>query len=209
MCIALCRNALTHPANTHTHAPRQYTAARAKYREQKELENALHEQRLREQQDAEAARRAAEEQALREEFDLAAAVQEVECAVANKALEVQQEAGRQRQLQRQKEEAAAEIQRQEEAAKAAEEAAQAKKLREAEKRKQKRDKEKANKAANREAAAAASVAEAARVAEEEAKKNSATKCGQCREGVLQGKGFSVANQVFCSTACVKEFRKAK
>ena len=54
--------------------------------------------------------------------------------------------------------------------------------------------------------AASAAAAAAKAAEEEAIRNAATKCHQCQVGVLAGKGFEVAQKLFCSTACVKVFR---
>jgi peptidoglycan hydrolase CwlO-like protein len=87
-------------------------------------------------------------------------------------------------------------------------AAEAKRQKEAEKRQLKKEKEKEKKKQLRAAEAAAAAAAAAKAAAEEAVRQAGTQCGQCGVGVLPQKAFNVANNLFCSTACVAVFRKS-
>ena len=182
--------------------------AHARCRAQRVAEIAAHDSQAREAAVAAAAVREAEERAKQEEFEIAAAVQAVELAVREKEREKCAEAERQRQQQQKREQEMAAVRRKEEQEKAALEAEQARREREAEKRRLKREREKQKKAAQRQADAAAAAVAAAKAAQDEAIRNAPTKCKQCGIGVLAGKGFEVAGSLFCSTACVREFRKA-
>ena len=182
--------------------------AHARCRAQRVAEIAAHDSQAREAAVAAAAVREAEERAKQEEFEIAAAVQAVELAVREKEREKCAEAERQRQQQQKREQEMAAVRRKEEQEKAALEAEQARREREAEKRRLKREREKQKKAEQRQADAAAAVFAAAKAAQDEAIRNAPTKCKQCGIGVLAGKGFEVAGSLFCSTACVREFRKA-
>ena len=182
--------------------------AHARCKAQKAAEIAAHDRQAHEAAMAAAAARKAEERAQEEEFEIAAAVQAVELAVREKEREKCAEAERQRQQQQKREQEMAAFRRKEEQEKAALEAEQARREREAEKRRLKREREKQKKAAQRQADAAAAAVAAAKAAEDEAIRNAPTKCKQCGIGVLTAKGFEVADSLFCSTACVREFRKA-